>query len=200
MSIKITADYRYSMNFLEVYSLLPSFWNYFTCLVHFFSLMSFLSFDFSRASDFYLNMYSSVCLRASLLEGTIYWAPPLVVSRGPHMSECTSCKWSVELEVVFGVTGFQDNLNLIHISRWHFPVIGGVLVFISKFSTALRLLCAKWRCHNISCSASCQAACPVVVTASSQLLILLIWVYSVDNFEDHPELDPQQTARRLEAQ
>jgi len=104
----------------------------------------------------------------------------MAVSRGPHMSECTSCRGSVAWEVV-GVKGFQPNLQLMQLSQSHFPVIVGASgMTFGKISEAFRPTCARRWCHNMRFSASCRDACPVVLSASRQLLLLSTLVYSVD--------------------
>jgi hypothetical protein len=118
-----------------------------------------------------------VRLVVSLMNSSKYRPPSMAVSSGPHMSQCTSCSGSVAREVV-GVKGFRANLHLMQLSQSHLPVIFGALVIIGKIFKALRPTCAKLRCHNIRFSASCRDACPVVLSASTQLSSIL--VYSVD--------------------
>jgi len=173
----IPSDFRYSANFLEVYSPHLSVRNHFTYLPDSFSLRAFHSLNFSGASNLYFNMYSSVCLVASSMKSSIYRPPPMAVSSGPHMSEVTCCRGSVAPEVVFGVKGFQSNLHLMQLSQYHFPVIFGESVIVGKISKAFRPTCARRRCHNIRFSASWRDACPVVLSACRQLSS--ISVYSV---------------------
>ena len=162
-----------------MYSPPPSVRNRFTCLPESFFLRAFHSLNFTRASDLYFNMYSSVCLEESLMKSTIYRPPPMGFSMGPHMSECTSYSGSVAREVLFGVKCFRAHLHLMRLSQLHFPVIFGASVIVGKISNSLRPTCARWRCHNIRFSASCRDACPVVLSASRPLLLLSILVYSV---------------------
>jgi len=189
------SDFRYSANFLEEYSPPPSVQNHFTRLPDSFSLRAFHSFNFSGASDLYFSMYSSICLVASSMKSSIYRPHPMAVSRGPHLSECTSCSGSVAREVVFGVKGFRANLHLMLLSQSHFPVIFGASVIVGKISKAFRATCARQRCHNIRFSASCRDACPVILSASrQQSSILVYWSIPV------PERDPEQTAHRPKLQ
>jgi hypothetical protein len=115
---------------------------------------------------------------ASLMKSSIYRPPPMAVSRGLYMSECTSCIGSVAREVV-EVMGFRVNLHLMQLSQSHFPVIFRALGIVGKVSGALSLACARRRCHNIRFSASCRDSCPVVYSASRQLS--MISVYSIDS-------------------
>jgi len=172
------SDFRYSANFLEVYSPPPSVRNRFTCMPDSFSLKVFHSLNFSRASNLYFSMYSSVCLVASSMENSIHRPTPMAVSRGPHRFECTSCRRSVARDVV-GVKGFWANLHLMQLSQWHFPNILGASVVVGKISKAFRPMCARRQCHNIRLAALCRDAYPVVLSASWQLWS--ISVYSVDS-------------------
>jgi hypothetical protein len=133
-----------------------------------FSLRACHSLNSSQASSLYFNMYSSVCLVASLMKSSIFQPPPMAVSSGPHRSEGCSCSGSVAREFVFGVKGFLVNLHLMQLSQSHLPVILGASVIISKVSKTFRLTCARRRCHNIRFSVSCRDAYPVVVSGSRQ--------------------------------
>jgi hypothetical protein len=177
VSFKIACDFRYSANYLEIYSPPPSVRNRFTCLPDFYSLRAFHSLNFSRASDLYFNVYSFICLVVWLMKSSIYRPPPMAVSRGLYMSKCTTCIGSVAREVV-EVMGFRATSHMMQLSQSHFPVISRALGIVGKVSRALRLACARRRCHNIRFSASCRDSCPVVCSASRQLS--LISVYSVD--------------------
>ena len=172
------SDFKYSANFFEVYSPPSSVRNRFTCLPDSFSLKAFHSLNFSRPSDLYFYMYSSVCLVGSSMKCRIYWRPPMAVSSRQHMSECRSCWCSVAREVV-GVKRFRANLRLMQLLQSHFLVIFGALVFVGKISKAFTPMCARRRCHNIRLSAACRDACPVVLSTSRQLS--WISVYSVDS-------------------
>jgi hypothetical protein len=112
------------------------------------------------------------------MKSSIYRPPPMAVSRRPHMSECSSCRGSVALEVV-GVKGFRANLHLMQLWQSHFPVILKASVIVGKISKAVRPTCARGWCHHIRFSALCRDACPVVLSGSRQLS-LSISVYSVD--------------------
>jgi hypothetical protein len=151
--------------------------NHFTCFPDYFSLRTCHSLNFSRASHLYSNIYSSVCLVASSMNSSLYQPPPMAVSRGPHMSECISCRCSVAREVV-GVNGFPANLHLMKLSQSHFPVIFGASVIVGKISKALGPTGARRRCHMIRLSASCPDKCPDVISDSRQLSSIL--VYCVD--------------------
>ena len=177
--MKIPSDFRYSANVVEIYSLPPSVQFRFPCLPYALSLRAFHSLNFSKASDLYFNMYSSICLVVSSMKGSIYRTPAMAVSRGPHKSKCTSCRGSVAQDVVFGVKGFLLNLHLMQHSQSHLPVILAAWVIVAKISTALRPTCPRRRCHNIRFYASCRDACPVVISASRKLS--LISVYLVDS-------------------
>jgi len=135
--------------------------------------------NFSRASNFNHNMYSSICLVASLMASSMYRPPPMVIAYGPHMSECTSCSGSVAREVM-GVKCIRAHFHFIQLSQSHCPVISGTLLIISKVAKDMRPMCAKWRCPYIHISAWCEDAYPVIVSASRQLS-LLIMVSSVDS-------------------
>jgi len=166
------------VNFLEVYSLPPFVRNRFTCLPYSFSVSAFHSLYFSRGSNLYYNIHSSICLLASSMQSSICRPPLMAVSRGPHMSQCTSCRGSVAQEVM-GVKGFRTNLHLRQLLQLHLPVILRASVIGGKISTAWRPTRGKQQCHSIRFSASCRDAYPVILSASRQLSS--ISVYSVDS-------------------
>jgi hypothetical protein len=134
--------------------------------------------NFSKASDLYVNTYSLVCPVAPSLKSSISRPPPNAVARGPHMAGCTSCRGSVEQEVV-DVKGFRANLHLMQHSESHFPVILGVSLMVGRISNALRPTYARRQCHNMRVAASCQDACPIVLRA--RRLLWSISMYSVDS-------------------
>jgi len=167
---KITSDFRYSANFLEVYSPPPSVRNRFTCLPDFFPLSALHCFNFSRASHRYFNMYSSIWLVALVMKCSIYRPPLMAVCRGQHMSECNSHRESVARDVVLRVKGFRATLHLMRSPQSYIVVILGPSIILSMIPKALRLTCAKRRRHNIRFSASSRDACPVIIRASGLLL------------------------------
>jgi len=180
-SISMPSDCRYSVNFLKVDSPPPFVRNRFTCLPDSISLAAFHYMTFSRASDSYFNMYSSLCLVPSSMKSSIYQPPPMAVPSGLHMSECTSCSGSVAWEVVFRVKGFRPNLHLLQYSQLHLLGISGpVAMTFGKLSKAFRPACTMQWCDNIFFSASCRHACPVFLSARRQLSMLTL-VYLVDS-------------------
>jgi len=181
-SCTIPSDFAYSLTFLEVYSPPPSVQNHFTCLPDSSSLRAFHSLNFSRASDWYFNMYSSLCPVVRLVKSSIYPPPLMAVSSGPHLCKWTSSSRSVVHEVL-GVMAFLAYMHLMQLSQLHFPVTFGALaVTFSMISKVLRPMCAKRQRHNIRFSAWCRNEYPVVLSASRQLSLSIL-IYSVDSGE-----------------
>jgi len=168
VSSSIPSDFRYSANFLEVYSLPPSVRNRFTCLPNSLSLTAFHSFNCSMASNMYLTIDSTTWLRVSSMKSSIYGQHPIAVSRGPHMSECTSYRGSVSWEVV-GVKWFLVMFYLMQPKQWHMQVILGPSVIVCKISNHLRLRCAKRRGHKVLFSTASWDACSGISGSSRQL-------------------------------
>jgi len=167
--IQNPSDLRYSASIMEVYSAPPSVRNGIPCMPDSLSLGTFNSLNMFRASDSYFKMYPTACHVVSSVTGIIYQPPPMVLSNGPHMLECTSGIVSVACEVVFKEKGFRTDLHFIQLSQLHLSVILSTLMILRDISKSFRRRCAKRQCHNIHFSASWQDTCRVISCASRQV-------------------------------
>jgi hypothetical protein len=171
---------------MEVYPTPPCVQNHFNCVLNSFCLSALLSVSFTRASNLYFDMYSSVCLVVLLIKGSIYQPPLMAASNGLHMSECTNCSGCLAWEVVFRVKGHWVNLRWMQVSQLHFLVISAAsATTFHKIFNALRQTCTKLCCINICISASCWVAWSVSICTSRQLSLTesVNWVDSGNWFK-----------------